>query len=196
MKKKSIFVQKRLRKAPEATSNGAVKDRLWLAGMTADRSGSLHAGHRSKAGFAWILNLALKSVLISVTSLRKSPWGRSRTARYHTPEISVLLASKPMRATNCSRFAGLQTATETLPEAKKLENRRSFIASLDSEHLWVQIMYFDMYLLRFFAVWSIPHGSDRPPTYFLATVNYRYNVIDGTLKKITLYPFLRYTGIT
>ena len=28
------------------------------------------------------------------------------------------------------------------------------------------------------------------------TVNYRYNVTDGTLKKITLYPFLRYTGVT
>ena len=58
--KKSIFVQKRLRKAPEATSKGAVKDRLWLARMTADRSESLHAWHRSKAGFAWILNLAPK----------------------------------------------------------------------------------------------------------------------------------------
>ena len=58
-REKSIFVQKRLRKAPEATSKGPVKDRLWLAGMTADRSGSLHAWHRSKAGFAGILNLAL-----------------------------------------------------------------------------------------------------------------------------------------
>ena len=29
-----------------------------------------------------------------------------------------------------------------------------------------------------------------------STVNYRYNVIDGTLKKLRLYPFLRYTGMT
>ena len=128
-RKKVSLSKKRLRKAPEATSKGPVKDRLCLAGMTADRSGSLHAWHQSKAGFAGILNLALKRprgfrrmtavwAKIHTSSSHQRTWkqrrpGRpTRTCTIHfdrrksapvTSNGATLLSSRSLRKTGCIR---------------------------------------------------------------------------------------------